>query len=67
MTFKKIPCSTCSGYRSCSRRTRAFVNYCGTNKEVFAEHIKIAIQDCLTRKGHLFKRTSLAEVSRLAA
>jgi hypothetical protein len=58
MDSKKIPCFSCKGYRSCSRHTRAFVNYCGSRREMYTEQIHSAVEDCLARRGLLFQRFS---------
>jgi hypothetical protein len=56
MAAQKVHCFSCTANKECSRSTKAFVNYCGSRPEMYAEQIRDAIADCLARKGYLFKR-----------
>lgn len=63
MSPRKVQCTECASNEKCSRRTKAFVNYCGSRPEMYAEQIKIAVRECLANQGFLFKRIKINHVS----
>jgi hypothetical protein len=40
----------CNHYASCSRRTRVFVNYCGSDNNRFEKKIREAFADCVSNR-----------------
>jgi hypothetical protein len=61
MEFLKVSCAQCSQYRECTQKTRFFVNYCGTYRQRVKEDVKKAIEECRTRRGHLFTKGFITE------
>jgi hypothetical protein len=56
MLVSKVSCTQCIQYKSCSQKTRMFVNYCGSDRKRIEVSIKNAVLECRTRRGHLLKR-----------
>jgi hypothetical protein len=53
MQFLKISCPSCSQYSACPKKTRLFINYCGSNVKRIEQKINDAAFDCRTRRGLL--------------
>ena len=56
MQFSKIICLQCSQIGECPKRTRMFVNYCGSRQERIAKDVRGAIHECQNRRGYIIKR-----------
>lgn len=56
MQFLKISCTNCSHYTKCSQKTRFFVNYCGADRKRYEDQIRRAENECVNRKGFVFRR-----------
>ncbi len=53
MQFLKVSCSQCSHYQQCSKKTRFFVNYCGSDTKRLKDDIRSAISECRSHRGSL--------------
>jgi hypothetical protein len=61
MQFLKISCTQCQHYTSCPQRTRMYVNYCGSDRKRVKEQIQMAMLECRSRRGYLFKREMILD------
>lgn len=55
MQFSKIICVNCPQLDECPKKTRMFVNYCGSRRAQIATDVRGAIQECQTRRGFILK------------
>jgi len=57
MRFLKSSCAECGHTDLCSKQTRMYVNYCGSDRARVSERIRKAQSECAGHKGHtLFVR-----------
>ena len=62
MQLLKISCTRCPHYRKCPRKTRMYVNYCGSDYKRVKQQIHAATIDCRTRRGQLFAQNLLSVI-----
>ncbi len=55
MQLFKITCSQCPHYDSCPKKTRMFVNYCGSTFHNVEGHVRAAISDCRSKHGYMLQ------------
>ncbi len=53
MQLSKVSCFRCPQYDDCSKKTRMFINYCGSKIKSVETHIKEAIVECRSKKGFM--------------
>ena len=56
MIHKKIQCLHCPHYRECSRKTRTFINYCGSHSRFVAAQMQQAEHQCRKQGGFVMKK-----------
>jgi len=52
MQFIKISCAECSHGAECSKTTRMYVNYCGSDPSRVIDRIRAARNECSRHRGH---------------
>jgi len=62
MAHHKVTCQQCPEYGKCSQRTRMFVNYCGSRQRSIEQHIHLAILDCRSKGGYMFRHHVLPAI-----
>jgi hypothetical protein len=67
MQFLKVTCVKCTHYNECPKKTRLFVNYCGSDRKRVEGRIHDAVIECVERQGRLFKRTTFKELHPVTA
>jgi hypothetical protein len=63
MQTSKIGCMQCPEYGECPKKTRLFINYCGSRKETVLADIRSAVLDCHTRRVTILKQMGVARPS----
>jgi hypothetical protein len=51
MLFLKVSCAACAHSAGCSRQTRMYVNYCGSDRSRIMDKIRSAQGECAKRRG----------------
>jgi len=52
MQFIKISCAICPHSAECSKMTRMYVNYCGSDPAKVSDRIRAARNECSHHRGH---------------
>jgi hypothetical protein len=63
--WSKVHCTECEHYAQCPLKTRLFINYCGSRKNMVERDVNAAFEDCRSRRTYIVKqrlRSNLAAV-----
>ncbi|MFP4416070.1 MAG: hypothetical protein ACLFSB_02225 [Chitinispirillaceae bacterium] len=63
-SYKKVRCTDCIYYTSCTQKTRLFINYCGSKSSTMQGQIEKAREECRTRRARIFRFNSPAPALR---
>ncbi len=63
MQLFKILCSQCPHRESCSKKTRMFVNYCGSRLQTVEKNVRAAITECRSRHGYMLQSVVFPDAS----
>ena len=66
MQCTKISCASCPHYDTCSKETKLFVNYCGSQTQYVKQQIQNAVMECRAKQGPLFKSAIFRRIVKAA-